>query len=287
LARRIVQALAALIYNIDLKNFLDGKINKGILKSVCVPGLNCYSCPGAVSSCPIGSLQAVIGSAQHKFSLYLAGFLIIVGTIFGRFICGWVCPFGLIQELLYKIPGKKVGRRRIFGVLKYLKYAVLLIAVLAIPAILLVINGYSSPTFCAVICPAGTLEAGIPLVLLNKPLQAAAGLLFAWKVALLIAVVALSIVIFRPFCRFLCPLGAIYALMNRISVLGLKFDAEKCVGCGACEKSCGIGLDPTKDPNSPECVRCGACVKACPTKALAFGAVRATARRKPGTGKCR
>ena len=286
MVRRIVQALSALLYNINLKNFLTGTISKGRLKSVCVPGLNCYSCPGAAAACPIGSLQAVAGSNQHRFSLFIAGFLLVVGTVFGRFICGWVCPFGLVQELLYKVPGRKVGRRRIFGVLKYLKYAVLLIAVIAVPVLLLVKNGYSSPTFCAYICPAGTLEAGIPLVLLNAPLQAATGLLFAWKVALLTVLLVLSVFIFRPFCRFLCPLGAIYALMNRISVLGLKLDAEKCVGCGACQKKCPIGLDPVKDPNNPECVRCGACVKACPTKALKFGAVRAAAR-KPEKDKSR
>ena len=123
--------------------------------------------------------------------------------------------------------------------------------------------------------------------MLNKPLQSAVGLLFAWKVALLIAILALSIVVFRPFCRFLCPLGAIYALMNRISMLGLKYDADKCVHCGACEQQCGVGLDPVKDQNNPECVRCGACVRACPTKALRFGVVRSTAHRKPDAGKCR
>ena len=286
MVRRIVQALTALIYNINLSNFLTGTISRSRLKSVCVPGLNCYSCPGAVAACPIGSLQAVIGSLQHRLSLYIAGILLFVGTIFGRFICGWACPFGLIQELLYKIPGKKTGHRRIFNVLKYLKYAVLIILVIAVPALLLLKNGYSSPTFCAYICPAGTLEAGIPLVLMNKSLSDTVGLLFWWKVGLLITILALSIVIFRPFCRFLCPLGAIYALMNRISVLGIKFDAKKCVSCGLCQSKCGVGLDPTKEPNNPECVRCGACVRACPTKALNFGVVRNPAREKPDVGRC-
>ena len=84
--------------------FLEGKIYRGKLKSVCVPGLNCYSCPGALGACPIGSLQAVMDSGTFKFSCYVFGFLILFGTCLGRFICGWLCPFGLVQDLLHKAP---------------------------------------------------------------------------------------------------------------------------------------------------------------------------------------
>ena len=66
--RTAVQALWALITNSYLTGFLQGKIYRGDLKKLCVPGLNCYSCPGALGSCPIGSLQAVIGSWNFKFA---------------------------------------------------------------------------------------------------------------------------------------------------------------------------------------------------------------------------
>ena len=268
--RRFVQLISAIVYNANIKGFFSGSIYRGELKNVCVPGLNCYSCPGALGSCPVGSLQAVLGSAGSRVSLYVAGFLIAVGTLFGRFICGWVCPFGLVQELLHKIPGRKIKSKRIFGVLKYLKYVLLAVFVIALPMLLLWINGVSVPTFCKYICPAGTLEAGIPLVLLDSSLQASLGWLFDWKVLVLAAVVILSVFIYRPFCRFLCPLGAIYALFNRISVFGIKLEKDRCTKCGACAGACKLDIRPYETPNAAECIRCGDCVKACPENALLY-----------------
>lgn len=235
-----------------------------------MPGLNCYSCPGAVGACPIGALQAVLSSLRNRVSFYVAGFLIFTGAIFGRFICGWACPFGLIQELLYKIPMKKIRARRLFGYLKYLKYAILIIFVIAIPVILLLTKGVSDPAFCSLICPAGTLEAGIPLVLLNKSLQSFVGWLFTWKVLILSVIVLLSVVIYRPFCRFICPLGAIYSFFNKISLFGIEIDKSKCTNCASCTQSCKMDIDPRVKPNDPECIRCGDCVKACKTGALKY-----------------
>ena len=265
-----MQIITAILYNPNVKGFFSGKIYTGELKSVCVPGLNCYSCPGAVGACPIGALQAVIGSLRNRISLYVAGFLIFTGALLGRFICGWACPFGLIQELLYKIPTRKIKARRLFGYLKYLKYAILVIFVIAIPIILLLLNGVSDPAFCSFICPAGTLEAGIPLVLLNKSLQSLLGWLFSWKVFLLVVTIVLSVVIYRPFCRFICPLGAIYSFFNRISVFGIELDKSKCTNCAACAHSCKMDINPCKNQNDPECIRCGDCIKACKAGALKY-----------------
>ena len=102
--RHAVQAAWALLTNSYLAGFARGTLYKGRLKGLCVPGLNCYSCPGAVGSCPIGALQSVLGSRKFGFSYYVVGFLVLVGALTGRFVCGWLCPFGLIQELLHRIP---------------------------------------------------------------------------------------------------------------------------------------------------------------------------------------
>jgi len=271
LGRRMIQALTALLYNIHLPGFVTGRIYQGGLKNICVPGLNCYSCPGAVGSCPVGSLQSSIGAVKNKISFYVVGFLILVGAVFGRFICGWACPFGLVQELLHKIRSPKLRRKRVFGVLKYGKYVILVVFVLLLPAVFLLQNGVATPAFCKYICPAGTLEAGVPLVALNQPLQQALGWLFSWKMLLLVGTVVSAVFIYRPFCRFICPLGAIYALFNKISVFGLKLDPSKCTRCGVCAKACKADIYPADTPNSPECVRCGDCVRACPHDALKFG----------------
>lgn len=127
-----IQLAATLATNPFLGNFLRGKIYKGNLKSLCVPGLNCYSCPGAAGSCPIGSLQAVIGSSKYQFSYYVVGFLIFVGVLLGRLVCGFLCPFGCFQELLHKIPSKKFSTKP-FRILTKVKYIILLVFVLILP----------------------------------------------------------------------------------------------------------------------------------------------------------
>ncbi len=267
--RHRFQAIWALLTNSYLIGFVQGKIYKGKLKNLCVPGLNCYSCPGAVGSCPIGSLQAVIGNWNFKFAFYVAGFLVFVGALIGRFVCGWLCPFGLVQDLLHKIPfPKKIKTFRGDKLLRKLKYVILAVFVILMPLYLVDIMDQGSPYFCKLICPAGTLEGGIPLVLLNKSMRRAIGWLYVWKNVLLAVTVLLSILIYRPFCKYICPLGAIYSVFNPISVFKYRVDKNKCTQCGACAKVCKMQVNPSKTPNHPECIRCGQCKKICPTGAI-------------------
>ena len=268
--RKAVQAGWAALTNAHFAGFLNGKIYTGKLKSVCVPGLNCYSCPGALGSCPIGALQAVLGG--NRFSFYLAGFFLAAGTLFGRFICGFLCPFGLIQELLHKIPfSKKIAGFRFDTPLRYLKYAVLAVFVIALPLAEAGSAGVGQPWFCKLICPAGTLEGALPLLALNPELRGAVGFLFTWKIFILIVVIALSVIIFRPFCKYLCPLGAVYALFNKFSIYKYEVDETVCISCMKCETSCPMQARPRERVNHPECVRCGVCKNVCPTGAISSG----------------
>ncbi len=270
--RKTIQWAWALLTNGNLAGFLQGKIYTGKLKQLCVPGLNCYSCPGSLGSCPIGSLQAVLGSSRFKISFYLLGFFLLIGTVLGRVVCGFLCPFGLLQELLHKIPFfKKIKTFRLDKPLRLLKYGILLVFVILLPLFAVDAAGSGSPWFCKLICPAGTLEGGLPLVLSNAPLREVIGFLFHWKVAILIVTVVLSILIFRPFCKYICPLGAIYALFNRVSIYRYQVSAEKCVGCGKCEQVCPMQVNPHLEANHPECIRCGACKKACKFGAITSG----------------
>lgn len=270
--RKTIQWAWALLTNGNLAGFLQGKIYTGKLKQLCVPGLNCYSCPGSLGSCPIGSLQAVLGSSRFKISFYLLGFFLLIGTVLGRVVCGFLCPFGLFQELLHKIPFfKKIKTFRLDKPLRLLKYGILLVFVILLPLFVVDAVGSGSPWFCKLICPAGTLEGGLPLVLTNASLREIVGFLFHWKVAILIVTVVLSILIFRPFCKYICPLGAIYALFNRVSIYRYQVSAEKCVGCGKCEQVCPMQVNPHLEANHPECIRCGACKKACKFGAISAG----------------
>ena len=271
--RNLIQAAAALLQNANLSGFFTGGIYKGAGKHLCVPGLNCYSCPGAVGACPIGSLQAVIGGRERNFSYYVVGVILLFGVLFGRLICGFLCPFGFIQDLLHKIPSPKPKMPpRLDRGMRWGKY-VMLAGVLILPAVLTDAYGIGAPVFCKYVCPAGTLEGGVPLLLLNKSLRAAVGFLFSWKMAILIIMLVGAVFIYRPFCKYLCPLGAAYGILNRFSVYQMRVDEDKCVGCGACESACRMNVQVTKNINSAECIRCGRCVSVCPASAISSGVI--------------
>jgi len=274
--RNWIQAGATLLTNANLPGFLSGRIYTGPLKNACVPGLNCYSCPGAMGSCPIGALQAVASGQKHNFSFYVMGIIMLFGMLFGRLICGFLCPFGWIQQLLNKIPHRKLSiPEKIDRRMRLFKYGVLAIAVLALPMFLVDAFGLGAPYFCKWLCPAGTLEGGIPLVLTNAGLRASLGFLFWWKMGLLVLTIVFSIFIYRPFCKYVCPLGALYALFNRISLTRMELNRESCISCGKCVRACPMQVQVLKDINSAECIRCGKCAMECPTGAidLRFGKI--------------
>lgn len=267
--RHGIQVLWAFFTNSYLLGFVQGKIYRGRLKNLCVPGLNCYSCPGAVGACPIGAMQAVIGNWNFKFAFYAAGFLMFVGALMGRFVCGFLCPFGLIQDLLHKIPfPKKLRTFQGDKLLRKLKYVILVIFVVLLPMFVVDILGQGAPYFCKLICPVGTLEGGLPLVLLNKSMHSALGWLYVWKNVVLLVTIFMSVLIYRPFCKYICPLGAVYSIFNPISVFRYRVDKETCVDCAACAKVCKMQVNPLDNANHPECIRCGACKKVCPVNAI-------------------
>lgn len=270
--RPFIQGLATLLTNVNLHGFTTGRIFKGNTKIVCVPGLNCYSCPGAIGACPIGSLQAVLGGNKHNFTYYVFGILIFFGVLFGRFICGFLCPFGFIQDILYKIPLPKVKvPRKVDKPLRWLKYVVLVVMVILLPIFLTNEFGIASPYFCQWICPVGTLGGGIPLIIKNESLRNMLGFLFGWKMSLLILTVLASILIYRPFCKYICPLGAVYSVFNNLSFYQMNVDKLKCNGCKACERQCKMNVEITKNINSLECIRCGECKEVCKQGAIISG----------------
>ena len=261
--RKVVQLYAALLYNANIKGFFNGRIYKGATKNMCVPGLNCYSCPGAIGSCPLGALQNALSASKTKTPAYVFGIIILFGLLLGRTICGWLCPVGLGQELLYKIKTPKVKKSRVTRVLSYLKYVLLVALVVIVPLY------FAIPGFCEYICPAGTFEGGLGLLsnVENEGLLAILGPLFTWKFTLLVLIIVASIFIFRCFCRFLCPLGALYGFFCRVAMLGVKLDKNKCTDCGLCVGVCKMDI---KHVGDHECIHCGACIAVCPAKAISW-----------------
>lgn len=264
--RPLTQLLSAILSNAYLPGWLKGKIYQGELKIVCVPFLNCYSCPGALGSCPVGAFQSLAAGFSKTVSLYVIGLVMAVGALVGRFACGWLCPFGLIQELLFRLNRLRYS---IPSWMTRIKYLVLALTV-TLPFLWRSAIGLAEPYFCKYICPAGTLEGGIPLISLNPRLAALVGGLFSWKVLVLVAILLWSVAAWRPFCRVLCPLGAFYGLFNQLSIWRLRLDSHQCTNCGACMRHCPAELLPMQNANSAECVRCLQCVRACPRGALSF-----------------
>ena len=263
--RRLIQLYTALLYNANIKGFFNGSLFNGKTKQFCLPGLNCYSCPGSIGSCPLGTLQNALTNSDTKWPAYVFGIIILFGLLLGRTICGFLCPIGLGQELLYKIPTPKAKKSVFTRILSYLKYVILIVMVVLLP--LMYMDGSPVPTFCKYICPAGLIEGAFPLLPNNEGYFDMLGVVFSWKFLLFVAFVVLAVVFYRFFCRFLCPLGAIYGLFAKLALLGIKLDQTKCTDCGLCIAACKMDIKRVGDH---ECIQCGECIAVCPTKAISW-----------------
>ena len=272
--RRLIQLYAALLYNAQAKGWITGRIYTGNAKALCVPGLNCYSCPGAVGACPLGALQNALASTGSRAPYYVLGILLLFGLTLGRTVCGWLCPVGMIQELLYRVPTPKVRKSRFTRAFSYLKYVILAVFVVSVP-LWYALQNYPVPAFCKYICPAGTLEGAVGLLAnpVNADKFSMLGLLFTRKFVIMLLIFGASVFIFRFFCRFLCPLGAIYGLFARVSLIGVRIEESKCVHCGLCTGCCKMDIRRVSDH---ECIQCGECMDVCPTGAISLKAGRIT-----------
>jgi len=258
--QRLSQVCSVLLYNAYLAGFVSGSIYQGPFKLFPCPGFNCHSCPGALFVCPVGALQFFAAYGRYYLSLYILGVITLLGAVGGRFICAWACPFGFLQDMLNKLPVKKI---RIPRRLEYLRYVILAGVVFVVAAVT------KEPWFCKIICPAGTLEAGIPLLLHNEHLRHMIGPVFIVKLVLLLGLLAWMTVSKRPFCRVICPLGAIYGLCNHLSFFKMGFKKSACVYDASCAPVCPVEHRMYHDdPNASRCIRCLRCRSVCTPGAI-------------------
>ncbi len=260
--RWIIQFFFLAVHHPFIQNFLTGTIYRGPTKMICTGTLTCYSCPAAPFSCPIGTMQYLIEYAK-MIPTYAIGSLAVFGTLFGRGPCAYACPFGLLQDILHKLSPFS-AHRRIIPSLRHLKWLVFGALVVIVPL------WQEIPAFCAWFCPAGTLQAGIPIVIANESFRSGIGLTFAWKVFLLVVILLGAMREHRPFCRYLCPLGLFLGLFNRISMIQITRDHKKCLVCRECGKQCPMGLSLPDEINHLDCIKCGSCVRGCPPKVKAL-----------------
>lgn len=282
--KTLIQISFLFLINYDLKKIYEliksksASISQLKTKTICFPSLNCYSCPSAGYSCPMGSLQFWINESSENLrfgekinliGLFIIGSIFIFASVLGRFICGFICPFGFFQDLISKVSGRNLYINK---TLRNMRYLILIIFVLIIPMV--TIDGFSvGPTFCKYICPSGTLMAGVPLLTFDENLREGASHITAIKLSILIFVLIMSFFSKRFFCKTMCPLGTILGFFNRLSMFYLEVDGEKCINCGKCSGNCPVHLDVTKEINSAECIRCLKCIKSCDQSAIKIRSV--------------
>jgi polyferredoxin len=192
----------------------------------------------------------------RRFPYEIVGQLGLLSMLVGRMACGWLCPFGLLQDLLFLATKVEV---KISHAWRHVRWFVLIGLVILLPWII-------GDDIFSKVCPLGILTADLPWLLWN-PLDPSTGKpMFAsvvvWAIAINLAILAailvLSAFIKRPFCRVLCPLGHIFSLFNKVSLVRLEV-ASSCDQCNACQTVCPVDIKVYEDPNSSECIRCLSC----------------------------
>ena len=251
--RRFVQFIAA--FGVNALFLYD-------LRFICVPVLNCWACPVASFACPMGAFQSGVAAMRGALLLpfYVLGTILAVSAIIGRSMCGFLCPFGLLQDLLGRIRKHTASMPRAMG---YLKYVFLIVLGIILPYLTF------TPWFCE-FCPQGALQGGIFQPLLHADLREWIGTWWFVKIGVLAAFVIASVFVRRPFCHSFCALGALFSLCNRVSLLRMHYIREECTDCMWCVRACPAGIDPRTDLEGMNCIKCMECAK-CP-----FGAIHVT-----------
>jgi len=258
--QRVVQTLSLIVLNSNVR----GAETFGF----CLPVMHCNTCPWSWTLCPVYKLTELVQFHEPLVSvewLVIAAIFAVCAFV-GRFFCGWICPAGFVQDLLYKIPSPK------FSIpihMQWLKYGFLFITVVAVAYFI----GKEVPAFFCAYCPTSTIESIIPAMIFSPEyVLGAAGY---WRFPVLALVLLLAVTSARSFCKIMCPIGAMVAITNKFSLFSIKLSADKCIHCHKCDKSCPMDVPVEKCATTGkkvsrdlECVECLTCEGVCPTTAI-------------------
>ena len=244
----------------------------GVKTGFCYPFFYCHSCPASTSACPLRAVEIGVfhGNNNWRFIFYPMFIIGFVGVLTGRAVCGWACPIGLLQRVTGRVPRKlkkkypllnKLGQLRIDRYLRYIKYILFIGLVVLIPFFI----GFMFTD----ICPIGFLTGTIPISILYPGEFTPSGAFYIATVIFTLFIV-LIFTVERGWCRYFCPIGAMLAPFNKVSMLNVSVDKEKCVHCNICANVCPMGIDVPNMDRDPECILCGKCVDACPKDVISY-----------------
>jgi len=260
--QRLTQLCSAILYNCGLIGEIPARY---ISSGYCVPGLNCRYCPASIAGCPLQFMQRLFAGGPANLPVRAVCWLLLLALAFGRMTCGWLCPFGLLQDLLDKIPAPKIKKNKWTRRLCCLKYGILAVCIVMIPLVFY-LEGHRVLAFCRYLCP--NRDFSNMMMLLATGGRIRSYMIINYRFVILAVILLLAIFLFRPFCRFICPLGAFYGFFNKIALLPVKVDEAKCVHCNACLQACKMDIRKVGDR---ECISCGECKTVCKFDAIHFG----------------
>ncbi len=215
-------------------------------------------------SCPLGVAQTSLASRTLDAGLLLSGFAFIaLAFVAGRVFCSWICPQGFFSELGDKVH---LAVRRVFKrppprpdtPAQYRRGQIFLYSFLGVGLVASFVFGV--PVFCY-ICPIG---------LISRAIVGTTYLGTVGSELLVVAIILFVEVSFarRGWCKYICPVGALYGACTTKRSLTVVRDAHACVGCHTCERECSMGNSPVDDRVGRTCTNCGDCVDVCPEEAL-------------------
>lgn len=266
--RRLVQFVTAILLTCNFTAFM---AEWRFFGNVCLPIIHCNACPLTWFNCPIYAISEWIQFREVPWGT-LAPWMLIgiiggIGALLGRFFCGWVCPMGLLQDLLHGIPSPKFS---LPALLRWVKYGFLFIAVGAAAYWV----GKESLLFFCKYCPVATIEVAVPQMIVDHDWA-----MDTWRIlrfSVLVLVLVLVVFNVRSFCKVMCPVGALVAVANKFSIFTIRIDPAKCTHCGKCDKSCPMGVPVENSSRTKrsvnrhtECIECLKCEEVCPVNAIA------------------